>query len=75
MYENNYAGDFSGTPVFIGTSDPDPHVPVERVNETTRVLRSMNANVTEKVYKGMGHTINQEEISLANELVFNPNKK
>ncbi len=48
-----------------------PHVPVERVNETAKILKSMNAAVTEKVYNNMGHTINQDEILNANALVFN----
>ena len=66
----SYKGNFDGTPVFIGTSDPDPHVPVERVNQTTEILSSLNAVVTTKVYKAMGHTINQDEIEQANQLVF-----
>ena len=70
IYRQNYNGDFGGTPVFIGTSDPDPHVPVERVYATTNILKDMNAVVTEKVYSGMGHTINQDEITLANNLIF-----
>jgi phospholipase/carboxylesterase len=67
----NYSGNFQGTPFFIGSSNPDPHVPVERVSETTAILKSMHAEVTEKIYPGMGHTISQDEISLANQLVFN----
>ena len=70
IYRENYKGDFNGTPVFIGTSDPDPHVPVERVYATTNILKSMNAAVTEKIYSNMGHTISQDEIELANKLVF-----
>jgi phospholipase/carboxylesterase len=66
----NYQGNFSGTPVFIGTSDPDPHVPVERVSATADILRQMGAVVTEKVYPNMGHTITQDEVLLANKLVF-----
>jgi phospholipase/carboxylesterase len=72
IYPENYKGDFNGTPIFIGTSDPDPHVPVERVYATTNILKNMNASVTEKVYNNMGHTINQDEINLANNLIFNP---
>ncbi len=68
----NYSGDFAGTPVFIGSSNPDPHVPVERVNATTNILKDKGAAVTEKVYAGMGHTINADEIQNANNLVFNP---
>jgi phospholipase/carboxylesterase len=66
----NYSGDFGGTPIFIGSSNPDPHVPVERVYATSNILRSMNAAVTEKIYDGMGHTINQDEIDNANKIVF-----
>ena len=66
----NYTGDFNGTPVFIGTSDPDPHVPVTRVDESAELLTKMNANVTKKIYKGMGHTISQDEINELNQLIF-----
>lgn len=69
IYTENYKGDFSGTPVFMGTSDPDPHVPVERVNATEKILADMNAQVTKKIYKNMGHTINQEEIDQANRIL------
>ena len=70
LYTDNYAGDFQQTPVFIGTSDPDPHVPVQRVLATEAQLKKMNANVQVKVYPNMGHTINDDEIKWANELVF-----
>lgn len=70
IYKGNYKGDFDGTPFFIGTSNPDPHVPVERVYATTNILKDMNASVTEKIYNNMGHTINQDEIENANKLVF-----
>ena len=72
IYSENYKGDFQNTPIFIGTSNPDPHVPVERVYATTNILKNMNADVTEKVYNNMGHTINQDEIGLANKLILNP---
>jgi phospholipase/carboxylesterase len=70
LYTQNYKGDFSGTPVFIGTSNPDPHVPVQRVQESTRILQGMHAQVTEKVYTNMGHTVSKDEIDQANKLVF-----
>jgi phospholipase/carboxylesterase len=66
----NYRGDFGGTPIFIGSSNPDPHVPVERVYATANILRDMGAALTEKIYNGMGHTINQDEIDQANNLIF-----
>lgn len=71
IYPGNYRGDFEHTPVFIGTSNPDPHVPVERVHATVNILKTMGADVTEKVYNGMGHTINQDELDHANRLIFN----
>ena len=69
--EETYSGNFENTPIFIGTSDPDFHVPVERVNETEMLLKKMGASVTKKIYENMGHTISQDEINLANELIFN----
>lgn len=70
IYAENYKGDFGGTPVFIGTSDPDPHVPVQRVNETAGLLKDRNANVRTVVYSGRGHTISADEIEQANRHVF-----
>jgi len=70
IYDENYTGDFLNTPVFIGTSDPDPHVPVERVNASTEILKSMHADVTTKIYPNMGHTINKDEIEQVNNLIF-----
>lgn len=66
-----YNGDFNGTPIFIGTSNPDPHIPVARVQETTTLLESMNASVVEKIYPNMGHTISEDEIDKANQIIFN----
>jgi len=71
IYDENYTGNFLNTPVFIGTSDPDPHVPVERVNASTEILKSMHADVTTKIYPGMGHTISKDEIDQVNNLIFN----
>jgi phospholipase/carboxylesterase len=68
--EENYKGDFGGMRVFIGSSDPDPHVPVARVKESTRILSAMNALVEERIYPGMGHTISKEEIDRVNSLIF-----
>jgi phospholipase/carboxylesterase len=67
----NYHGDFDGTPVFIGSSDPDFHVPVSRVQESTALLEGMGASVTEIIYQNMGHTISHAEITQVNKLIFN----
>jgi phospholipase/carboxylesterase len=66
----NYNGDFDQMPVFIGSSDPDPHIPVERVTSSAEILKKMNAAVNVKIYQGMGHTISKEEIDEAKMLVF-----
>ena len=67
----NYAGDFAGTPIFIGSSDVDPHVPLERVRESSMILRRMGANVDERIYPRMGHTINTDEIEAVDALLAN----
>lgn len=70
IYSENYHGNFAGTPIFIGSSDPDPSVPVERVYATTKILKSLNASVNEKIYPDMGHTIIEDEIAIANSSIF-----
>jgi predicted esterase len=57
----NYPGNLNGTPIFMGTSDIDPHVPLERAQETEEVLRQMGAEVELQVYPNMPHTINADE--------------
>ncbi len=69
--KDNYSGDFGGTPVFIGTGNPDPHVPLNRVNESVGILEEMGAKVSLKVYEGRPHTISQQEIEEANNIIFN----
>jgi predicted esterase len=59
----SYPGNLDGTPVFLGTSDPDPHVPVARVEESGRILERMGATVEIRIYPGMPHTINEDEIA------------
>ena len=56
-------------PVFIGSSDVDPHVPLERVHESTAVFRRMGALVDERIYAGMGHTINADELRAVDALL------
>jgi predicted esterase len=55
-------GGFDGTPVFLGCSDVDAHIPKERVNETEVVFERMGARVTKRLYAGMGHTVNEDEL-------------
>ena len=51
-----------GTPVFLGCSDVDPHIPAERVRESEAVFRRLGAAVTRKLYPGMGHIVSGDEI-------------
>ena len=70
---SKYKGDFAGTPVLITTGDPDPHVPVSRVEETVKEMEKLGASVTKKVYPGRPHTILQEELDLADQLITSSN--
>ena len=65
----DYEGSLDGTPVFIGTSDPDPHIPVQRVHDSADVLTRMGARVETRIYPGMGHTVNDDEIRHVRALV------
>ena len=58
----DYPGAFDGTPVFLGCSDVDPHIRKDRVAEAAQVLERMGAVTTMKLYPGMGHTVNEDEI-------------
>lgn len=55
-------GVLAGTSVFLGCSDTDPHIPLERVHETTRILGALGGSVTERIYPGMGHGVNDDEV-------------
>ncbi len=58
-----YTGSLAGTPVFLGCSDVDFHIPKERVIESAAVFRGLGASVTERLYPNMGHTVNEDEIN------------
>ncbi len=64
-----YEGDFAGTPVFLGCSDVDPHIPKERVEESADVFARLGAAVETRLYPGMGHLINDDEIAVARSIV------
>ncbi|TME57981.1 MAG: phospholipase [Chloroflexi bacterium] len=65
----DYPGDFEGTPVFLGCSDVDPHIRKDRVVEAAQVFDRMGAAVTMKLYPGMGHTVNEDEIEHVRRIV------
>jgi phospholipase/carboxylesterase len=64
-----YPGSLAGTPVFLGTSDPDPHVPFERVRETEAVLARMGGQVELRRYLEMPHTVNKDELDACRTLL------
>ena len=64
-----YTGSFNGTPVFLGCSDVDAHVPQPRVDESAAVFSRMGASVTERIYPGMGHLVNEDEIAFTRALM------
>ncbi len=66
-----YTGDMDGTPVFLGCSDQDPHIPVDRVHLTAQVLDALDADVDERIYPGMGHTVTDDEVAALRDL-FGP---
>ena len=65
----DYSGSFDGTPAFLGCSDVDFHIPAVRVSESAAVLRRMGASVTMKLYPGMGHLVNEDEIANVNAMM------
>ncbi|MBZ0299227.1 MAG: dienelactone hydrolase family protein [Anaerolineae bacterium] len=64
-----YPGSLEGTPVFLGCSDVDFHIPVARVHESTAAMRKLGGDVTERIYPNMGHTVNQDEIDFVRDLL------
>src|SRR5205085_12527891 len=64
----DYPGSLAGTPVFLGCSDADFHIPKERVDHTAEVLTRLGAVVTERLYPNMGHTVNEDELEFVRSL-------
>lgn len=65
----DYAGSLQGTPVFLGCSDSDPHIPLSRLQLSAGVMRELGGNVDLRIYPGMGHTINEDEIAAVRTLL------
>jgi len=59
---DNYSGSLAGTPVFLGCSDVDPHIPLARVKESSAAMAALGGTVTERIYPGMGHTVTGDEV-------------
>ena len=65
----DYDGDLAGAPVFVGGSDVDPHIPLERMERTAEVFRQRGAAVDLRVYPGLGHTVTADEIAAVRALL------
>jgi predicted esterase len=61
----DFAGSLDSTPVFLGCSDVDPHIPKERVEESAVALDRLGAAVDVRLYPGMSHTVNRDELEAA----------
>lgn len=66
----DYAGSLDGTPVFLGCSDVDSHVPLARVEESAQVLSKLGGDVDARIYPGMGHSVNDDELQAARALLL-----
>ncbi len=65
----NYSGSLGGTPTFLGCGDIDSHIPLARVEESAQVLHGLQAQVTQRIYPGMGHAINEDELNFVQQLL------
>lgn len=65
----NYPGSLDGTPVFLGCSDVDSHIPAERVRKSAEVMRRLGGEVTMRLYPGMGHQINDDELAAVQAMI------
>src|SRR5918993_5624672 len=65
----DFEGTLEGTPIFIGSSDVDPHIPKERVEESAAALQRLGAAVDVRLYPGMGHTVNRDELEAARSML------
>lgn len=68
--ESLYQGDFQGTKVYIGNSDIDPHVPLERSRASAELMKRMGADVKLDIYANMPHTITRQEVNAVREFIF-----
>lgn len=65
----DFQGDLQQTPVFLGCSEMDFHIPEKRVHESAEIFKRLNADVTKKLYPNLGHTINRDELEVINKIL------
>jgi phospholipase/carboxylesterase len=66
---DEFEGDLEETPIFLGCSDIDPHIPEQRVRETAEVFERLGGEVTTRIYEGMGHGVNRDELEFVGEMI------
>lgn len=71
--KRKYESQFNNTNVFLGCADFDFHIPIENVNESADVFKKMGANVEKRIYDGLGHSVNKDEITFVKKLISNMN--
>jgi phospholipase/carboxylesterase len=69
LFAEKYTGNLERTPVFLGCSDVDPHIPLKRVVHSAEIFSQLNGNVEKRIYRDMPHTVNEDEISFIAELM------
>ncbi|WP_194776362.1 alpha/beta hydrolase [Pararhodonellum marinum] len=72
--EKKYQGDFEGTPVFIGSSHKDMHVPLSRIDASAKVIERMGAKVKTMIFEDQQHTIREEEVDWVNQHILDQNQ-
>lgn len=66
--KENYSGSFDGTKVYLSNGDNDPHIPLQRTEDTHKVMQELGADITKEIFPGRPHTIQMEEIEKAKDL-------
>ena len=68
---SKYGGDFGGTPILLGCSDIDAHIPLHRVQHTSQIFAELGAEVTEMIYPNAPHSVLEDEIEITNRILVN----
>lgn len=67
--KSHYSGNFEGTEILLGCSDIDFHIPVERIHDSATMIEELGAKVDKRIYPGMGHLINEDELDAITVLI------
>ncbi|SHG21460.1 phospholipase/carboxylesterase [Kaistia soli DSM 19436] len=59
----------AGTPVLLGCSERDGHIPLTRVEVSAERFAASGASVTKRIYPGSSHGVNDDEVGLIRTLL------